>query len=431
VLKGKLRMVVAARRKPVWSGDRATRQVLLAVLVFLLVVATAAAASSITSRSSSSLSTREKEELAKAQAWVQSLAGLGVNIERSRIELLTYNNAPLYQSPEFCQWLKRQGVSWVRNVFGWSPSQDTIGIDGNPTRDMLTPYFEMIELLTNAGLYVRFDFLDVTEVANYSASGSYGPVWVNLSAAYAASYGFSHPEMIVFGAINEPADDGANGTTWNPYLIDAYKTLRQYLPASTWTLSMQHNYWNGPFHLNEATTNLPDFNVIYDCHYYPFNQPTLNGNAAVIAEWQGVAWAMGNWSLANQNIPLLLGEAGLWNSNDVDYGGGGQPNASEWAPAVIDMAIGAWQYRPAPWAITDSGDAGAPPINLDTGSSTAIWSSAVGSAFLNASAYILECDPVQVQVPSPSPVTPSPNRSSSASTLSLLVGSFLRFLVGC
>jgi hypothetical protein len=193
--------------------------------------------------------------------------------------------------------------------------------------------------------------------------------------------------MICFGAFNEPYDDGTNGSTWNPVLIDAFNILRQYLPASKWTLSMQHNYWNDPGHLNEAVL-APDQNVIYDCHYYPLNQPVADGNAAVQSEWAGVASGMASWSAANGHVPLLLGEAGLWNVNDEPWGGGGLPSATEWPAAVTDMIQGAGAYRPAPWAITDGADGDAPPINLDTGSSTACWSSAVTSSYQSAAAFV-------------------------------------------
>lgn len=322
-----------------------------------------------------------------AQAWVSGLGGPGINIERSRITSLTYNNTILEQSAPFCTWLAGQGVGYVRNFFGWSPSANVIGLTGNPTKANLRPYFEMIEMLTTAGIPVRFDFTDVIEVTDYTASNSVVPAWLHTCAHTAATCGFSKPSMICFGAFNEPVDDGNSGKTWNPVLVEAYNILRQYLPASTWTLSMQHNYWNDPGHLNEAVL-APDQNCIYDCHYYPLNQPTANGEAAVQSEWAGVASGMASWSEANGGVPLLLGEAGLWNANDTPWGGSGLPPATDWAAAVTAMMQGAGQFRPAPWAMTDFGDGDSPPINLDTGSSTCMWSSAVTSSYQSMAAYV-------------------------------------------
>ena len=325
--------------------------------------------------------------LSTAQSWVSGLVGPGINIERSRVLSLTYNNSILEQSPAFCTWLKSQGVGYVRNFFGWSPSANIIGLNGNPTQKNLYPYFQMIEMLTTAGIPVRFDFTDVIQPSDYTKSGSLVPGWLATCAHLAATCGFSKPNMICFGAFNEPADDGNNGNTWNPILLDAFNILRKYLPASKWTLSMQHNYWNDPGHLNQAVL-APDQNVIYDCHYYPLNQPTANGSAAVQNEWAGVASGMASWSAAHGNVPLLLGEAGLWNPNDQPWGGSGQPPATDWAAAVTAMTKGAGAYRPAPWAMTDYGDAGAPPINMVSGSSTAMWSSAVTSAYQSASSFV-------------------------------------------
>jgi hypothetical protein len=326
-------------------------------------------------------------QLAAAKAWVSGLSGPGINIERSRISSLTYNGVALDQSTSFCGWLKSQGVGFARNFFGWSPSANIIGLTGNPVRNNLRPYFQMIEMLTTAGIPVRFDFTDVIQVTDYTASGSVVPAWLATCAHTAATCGFSKPNMICFGAFNEPVDDGNNGKTWNPVLLQAFAILRKYLPASTWTLSMQHNYWNDPGHLNEAVL-APDQNVIYDCHYYPLNQPTANGTKAVQSEWAGVASGMASWSAANGGVPLLLGEAGLWNANDKPWGGGGLPPASDWAAAVTAMTQGAGAYRPAPWAMTDWGDGDAPPINLISGNSTALWSSAVTAAYQAQSAYV-------------------------------------------
>jgi hypothetical protein len=325
--------------------------------------------------------------LATAQGWVSGLSGPGINIERSRITSLTYNNAVIDQNTAFSTWLKAQGVGYVRNFFGWSPSANVIGLNGNPVRSNLRPYFQMIEMLTKAGIPVRFDFTDVIQVTDYTGSGSVVPAWLATCAHTAATCGFSRPNMICFGAFNEPVDDGNNGNTWNPVLIEAFNILRQYLPASKWTLSMQHNYWNDAGHISEAVL-APDQNVIYDCHYYPYNQPTANGSAAVQSEWAGVASEMQAWSAANGGVPLLLGEAGLWNTNDQPWGGHGLPPATDWPAAVTAMTQGAGMYRPAPWAMTDGADGNAPPINLDTGSSTAIWSSAVTAAYQAQSAFI-------------------------------------------
>ncbi len=325
--------------------------------------------------------------LATAQNWVNSISGPGINIERSRIMTLTYNNTPLYQSSAFCTWLATQGVGFVRNFFGWSPSNDIIRLGRTPRATDLRPYFQMIEMLTTAGIKVRFDFTDCINASDYTNPGSVVPAWLATCAHTAATCGFSKPNMICFGAFNEPIDDGNGGKTWNPLLIDAYNILRKYLPASTWTLSMQHNYWNDPGHLNEAVL-APDQNAIYDCHYYPLNQPTANGAAAVQSEWAGVAAGMASWSKANGNVPLLLGEAGLWNNNDEPWGGSGLPPATDWAPAVTAMTQGAGAYRPSPWAMTDGADGDAPPINFDSGSSTATWSSAITSAYQGASAFV-------------------------------------------
>lgn len=325
--------------------------------------------------------------LATAQAFVANLVGPGVNIERSRILTLTYDGVPLHQSSPFCAWLKSQGVGFVRNFFGWSPSNDIISLGRNPRAADLIPYFQMIELLTSAGIPVRFDFTDVINVTDVTNSGSVVPAWLSTCAQAAAKANFSRPDLIVFGAFNEPVDDGASGAKWNPVLVRAFRILRRLLPASTWTLSMQHNYWNDPGHLDQAVL-APDQNAIYDCHYYPLNQPGANGSGAVKSEWASVASGMSAWSAAHGGVPLLLGEAGLWNVNDQSWGGSGQPPASDWAPAVTAMTGGAGAFRPAPWAMTDWGDGSAPPINAVSGASTAMWSSAVSSAYQSASAYV-------------------------------------------
>jgi Cellulase (glycosyl hydrolase family 5) len=327
--------------------------------------------------------------LATAQRWVSTLAGPGINIERARVISLTYNNVALYRSAAFCAWLKSQGTGYVRNFFGWSPSLDVIGLRRNPRQSDLQPYFAMIELLTSAGIPVRFDFTDVIQVGDFTRKGSVVPAWLATCARTAATCGFTRPDLICFGAFNEPVDDGRRGAAWNPVLVEAFKILRRYLPASTWTLSMQHNYWNDPGHLNEGVL-APDQNAIYDCHYYPSNQPTKNGIAAVQREWAGVASGMAAWSAAHGNVPLLLGEAGLWNANDQPYGGGGLPPAAEWSAAIGAMTQGAGAYRPAPWATTDRGDGNSPPINLCSGASTAMWSGEVTAAYRAASAFIMK-----------------------------------------
>ena len=325
--------------------------------------------------------------LATAQSWVARLAGPGINIERSRVNSLTYNNVVLSQSAPFCTWLKSQGAGYVRNFFGWSPSANVIGLSGNPRQSDLRSYFKMIELLTTAGIPVRFDFTDVIQVTDYTNSSSVVPAWLATCARTAASCGFTRPDMICFGAFNEPVDDGRNGALWNPALLSAFNILRKYLPASKYTLSMQHNYWNDPGHLNEAVL-APDQNVIYDCHYYPLAQPSANGQAAVQSEWAGVASTMANWSAAHGNVPMLIGEAGLWNTNDQPWGGAGQPPATDWAAGVTAMTQGAGAYRPAPWATADSGDAGAPPINMCTGASTVMWSSQMTAAYQGMSGFV-------------------------------------------
>ena len=300
---------------------------------------------------------------------------------------LTYDSVPLNQSVPFCTWLKNQGVGFVRNFFGWSPSNDVIGLGRNPRQSDIMPYFTMIEMLTRAGIPVRFDFTDVIEVSDYTRPGSVVPAWLATCAHAAATCGFSNPSMICFGAFNEPVDDGQAGAAWNPALIHAYKILRKYLPASKWTLSMQHNYWNDPGHLHEAVL-APDQNAIYDCHYYPTNQPSADGSAQVQSEWAGVAAGMAAWSANHGDAPLLLGEAGLWNANAQPFGGAGRPPVSDWPAGIMAMTHAAGAYRPAPWAMTDDYDHDAPPINMCNGISTAVWAGGVTTAYRTASAYM-------------------------------------------
>ena len=120
----------------------------------------------------------------------------GFNIERARWLTLTYDGVPLYQSAAFFRAMYATGTRVIRGFFGTSPSNDIIGLHRPPVASDLTPYFEGLDLATQAGIRCYFDATDVLPVTDWTNAGSWVPAWIETFAAAAAAYPFKAPNLI-------------------------------------------------------------------------------------------------------------------------------------------------------------------------------------------------------------------------------------------
>ena len=204
--------------------------------------------------------------------------------------------------------------------------------------------------------------------------------WSTAAAQAVATYGFD-PSMIAIGPINEPTGD--TNAIWDPILRDLHDTLRQTLPQSAgWILTKGGANWADPGTFSSGGLVFSDPLTVYMVHYYPASTPPNNGDSAVVSEWAGVAKEVLDYASAHGNVPVVAGETGLYNANDLPYGGAPDPGSSAWPAVIVDTSQGAGALRPLPWAVTDGSD----PVSA--GGSDATLPSTVATAFQNASAFI-------------------------------------------
>lgn len=324
-------------------------------------------------------------DLQKAQKFVSSM-GMGVDIERARITYMTYNGNVIGQSTDYFQYLLANGVDHIRVFYPWSPSflNGGIGVGAGQVPPTSGTFEGMLQGALNAnkaGVKVFFDLMDLTNVSDCQGSSlDVVHSWLTAAAQKIASYGFD-PSMIAFGPINEPQGD--TNATWDPILQDLHDLLRQYLPASQgWILTKGGANWDDPNAFSSGGRIFSDPLVVYMVHYYPAATPPNNGDGAVVNEWAGVASEVQSYAAANGNVPVVLGETGLWNSNDLPYGGAPDPGAGAWPAAIGDTANGAGILRPMPWAVTDGGE----PVS--NGGADATLPASVAAAFKSATAFI-------------------------------------------
>lgn len=324
-------------------------------------------------------------DLQKAQRFVSGL-GMGVDIERARITYMTYQGHVIGQSPDYFAYLKANGVDHIRVFYPWSPSflNGGVGVGPGqvpPTSGTFEAMLQGALNATRAGVKVFFDLMDLTNSSDCQGSSlDVVHAWLKAAAQKIAGYGFD-PSMIAFGPINEPTGD--SNAVWDPILQDLHDLLRQYLPASQgWILTKGGAYWADPATFASGGRIFSDKLVVYMVHYYPEATPPHDGDGAVENEWAGVAQKVEAYAAANGAVPVVLGESGLWNGNDLPYGGPPDPGSAAWPSVIQDTAKGAGILRPLPWAITDGSD----PVS--SGGSDATLPPTVAAAFQSATSFI-------------------------------------------
>lgn len=323
--------------------------------------------------------------LAAAQKFVSDMQ-MGVDIERSRITYMTYQGNVIGQSTTYFDYLKQNGVDHVRIFFPWSPSflNGGPGVPAGQVPPTSGTFDAMLQGALNAnkaGVKVFFDLMDLTATSDcQGASLAVVHSWLTAAAQRIKGYGFD-PSMIALGPINEPT--GASNAEWDPILQDLHDLLRQTLPASDgWILTKGGAYWADPGTFANGGLIFSDPQTVYMVHYYPAATPPHNGDSAVVSEWAGVAKEVLDYAASHGGVPIVLGESGLYNGNDVPYGGAPDPGVSAWPAVLKDTATGAGALRPLPWAVTDGSDP------LSNGGSDATLPPAVAAAFKSAAAFI-------------------------------------------